>query len=175
MATYPAVGLTCVADEKWSDKPVGFRSYEHTVCIGHGDEHWRLATAAVLCWGVKSRSGFAVLPASGTDVRVAEGRDYTLVASAGPFRVREPVRVVSVIDRSDRCGFAYGTRPGHPVSGEEAFIVHRRHDGVWFTLRSLTRSGRGRWRFAFPATLLAQRWYRRRYTRAMRRILHDPA
>jgi uncharacterized protein (UPF0548 family) len=127
-------------------------------------------------WGVKTRSGFAVRPVTGTDVRVAEGRDYIVQAWFGPFRVLEPVRVVSVVDRSDRCGFAYGTRPGHPVTGEEAFIVHRRPDGsVWFTLRSLTRPGLGRWRLAFPATLVAQRWYRRRYTHAMRSILNDPS
>jgi uncharacterized protein (UPF0548 family) len=107
-------------------------------------------------------------------VRVVEGHDYTLVASFGPFRVREPVRVVAVVDLSDRYGFAYGTRPGHPVTGEEAFIVHRHRDGsVWFTLRSLTRPGLGRWRLAFPVTLLAQRWYRHRYTNALRSIVND--
>ncbi|MBU8820992.1 DUF1990 domain-containing protein, partial [Mycolicibacterium goodii] len=40
----------------------------------------------------------------------------------------------------DRCGFAYGTLHGHPVCGEEAFIVHRDRAGtVFLTLRSLTR------------------------------------
>jgi uncharacterized protein (UPF0548 family) len=39
--------------------------------------------------------------------------------------VREPVRVVAVADLPDRRGFAYDTLPGHPVTGEEAFIAHR--------------------------------------------------
>ena len=57
---------------------------------------------------------------------------------------------------------------GHPVSGEEAFVVHRDGGGsVWLTLRSLTRPGHGRWRLAFPAVLVAQRWYRWRYRRAL--------
>jgi uncharacterized protein (UPF0548 family) len=129
----------------------------------------------VLRWGLKTRSGFAVRSSSGTDVHVVEGAEYTLVASVGPLRIREPVRVVSVVNVPDRCGFAYRTRPGHPVTGEEAFIVHRTVDGrVWFTLRSLTRSGSGRWRLAFPVILLAQRWYRQRYVHAMRRIVDDP-
>ena len=174
MTSYSAVGSTCVADETWSGKPRGFRSYEHTVCIGQGEEDWRLATAAVVRWDVKTRSGFTVRPASGTDVRVAQGLNYTLVAQVGPFRLAEPVQVVSVVDLPDRCGFAYGTRPGHPVTGEEAFIVHRHRDGsVWFTQRSLTRPGLGRWRLAFPAALLAQRWYRRRYTHSLRSIVND--
>jgi uncharacterized protein (UPF0548 family) len=39
---------------------------------------------------------------------------------------------------------------------------------VFLTLRSLTRPARGRWRLAFPAILIAQRWYRFRYLRALR-------
>lgn len=76
--------------------------------------------------------------------------------------------MVALVDEPNRCGFAYGTRDGHPVSGEEAFVVHRSLEGeVWLTLRSLTRPARGRWRLAFPAALMAQRWYRRRYARSL--------
>jgi uncharacterized protein (UPF0548 family) len=47
--------------------------------------------------------------------------------------------------------------------------VHRSPDGaVWLTLRSLTRPAPGPWRLAFPAILIAQRWYRFRYLRALR-------
>ena len=117
-----------------------------------------------MSWGVKTRSGFTVDPAT----TVRQGADHWLVARLGPLRIREPARVVGVVERPDRVGFAYGTLSGHPVSGEEAFVVHRSADGtVWLTLRSLTRSGRGWWRLAFPAVLVAQRWYRRRYLRAL--------
>ncbi|QGN59550.1 DUF1990 family protein [Nostocoides sp. HKS02] len=168
-----AVGSTRIAEVNWS-APSGIRSHEQTVPVGHGAEAWRLATAEVLHWGVKTRSGFIVRPDAGTDLRVAEDRDYTLVARVGPLGIREPVRVLAVLDLPDRCGFAYGTRPGHPVAGEEAFIVHRDVDGrVWFTQRSLTQPGLGPWRLAFPAVLVAQRWYRRRYARALTGILTD--
>lgn len=57
----------------------------------------------------------------------------------GPLAVHEPVRVVAVVDTPDTRGFAYGTLRGHPVSGEEAFIVRKAPDGrVTLTLRSLT-------------------------------------
>lgn len=56
--------------------------------------------------------------------------------------IREPVEVVSVVEESDRVGFAYRTMPGHPVSGEEAFIVHRDGGEVRLTVRSLTRPAR---------------------------------
>ena len=43
-----------------------------------------------------------------------------------------PARVVYVIDEPLRKGFAYGTLPGHPETGEEAFIVeYRDDDSVW--------------------------------------------
>ncbi|MEH3078354.1 MAG: DUF1990 family protein [Quadrisphaera sp.] len=83
--------------------------------------------------------------------------------------MREPVRVVAVVDTDDRRGFAYGTLRGHPVSGEEAFVVHRDPEGrVHLTLRSLTRPApSGPWRLVFPALLVAQRVYRRRYQQAL--------
>ena len=122
----------------------------------------------LLDWGVKTRSGFVVHPVTGSTSRVQTGEDYLLTAHIGPFRVHEPIRVVTVVEEPDRCGFAYGTMQGHPVSGEEAFIVHRTPEGaVWLTLRSLTQPAAGRWRLAFPAILVAQRWYRRRYRRAL--------
>jgi uncharacterized protein (UPF0548 family) len=163
---------TSVADETWAGMPPSFRPYERTVLIGDTEEHWRLAAEAVMRWGVKTRSGFTVHPVAGAERRVVDGADYTLVAAVGPLRIREPVRVVGVVDVPARRGFAYATRPGHPVTGEESFIVHRTADGrVWFTLRSLTGPGIGHWRVAFPLVLLAQRWYRRRYIHAMRSIV----
>jgi uncharacterized protein (UPF0548 family) len=84
------------------------------------------------------------------------------------MRIREPIRIVAVVEQPDRVGFAYGTRPGHPVTGEEAFVVHRDAVGtVSLTLRSLTRAPRGPWRLLFPVALVAQRFYRRRYLRAL--------
>lgn len=154
--SYAAVGATRVEDADWQARPAGFRSFEATTRIGHGDEHWQAVAAAVLRWGVKTRSGFSVQAGPAEDLRVRQGQDRTLVARLGPFGLREPVRVVSVVDEPDRCGFAYGTRRGHPVSGEEAFVVHRSSDGaVWLTLRSLTRPAPGLWRVAFPVALVA--------------------
>ena len=167
MLTYDAVDGTRVADAAWTAHPVGYRRFEQAVLIGEGTTPWEAASAAVLRWEVKTRSGFAV-ECAGPDPEVMEGQDCELVAMLGPIRLREPVRVVTVVNGPDRCGFSYGTREGHPVSGEEAFIVHRSPDGkVWFTLRSLTRPAPGIRKLAFPIALLAQRFYRRRYARAL--------
>lgn len=167
---YTAVGATRIAVPVWAPDAPGFRAYERTVRIGSGDATWRTAAADVLAWEVKTRSGFEVNPASGGDIAVRVGAAYALVARIGPLAVREPVEVVAMVDGPDRCGFAYGTGIGHPVSGEEAFIVSRDAAGeVWLTLRSLTRPSAGRWRVLLPLILVAQRWYRFRYAGALRR------
>ncbi|GAA0501514.1 hypothetical protein Ade02nite_93910 [Paractinoplanes deccanensis] len=165
--TYDDVGATRPAEDPWLSRPAGYRSFERTVALGAAP--WETVSEAVMQWQVKRRSGFTVLPAA----RATEGAHYLLTAHIGPLRIREPVRVVAVVDRPDRRGFAYGTEHGHPVSGEEAFIAHRTPDGrVWLTLRSLTRPAQGAWGWAFPVLLLAQRAYRRRYLRALRQ---DPS
>lgn len=167
--TYGAVGATHPAKEQWSAEVAGLRSWSRTVVIGCGDANWHAAADAVLRWGVKRRSGFTVTGCDGAGERVAAGAEYRITAGLGPFVVREPVRVVAVVDTPDRCGFAYGTLTGHPVCGEEAFVVHRSPDGtVALTIRSLTRAApHGPWRLLFPALLLAQRFFRRRYLRAL--------
>ncbi|MFF3563218.1 DUF1990 family protein [Streptomyces sp. NPDC002574] len=167
--TYGSVGATRPTEERWSAWATGLRPFSRTVVIGHGDADWRAAAHAVLRWGVKRRSGFTVTGCDGAGERVAVGAEYRITAGFGPFVVHEPVRVVAVVDTPDRCGFAYGTLPGHPVCGEEAFVVHRSPDGaVSLTIRSLTRAApQGPWRLLFPALLLAQRFFRRRYLRAL--------
>ncbi|TFV87664.1 DUF1990 domain-containing protein [Blastococcus sp. CT_GayMR16] len=165
--SYAPVGSTPPGDDRWTP-PHGFRPYERTVVVGRGQEHWARLAALLLEWGVKTRSGFRIEPDGATGKRVEQGADYWLVASFGPVSVREPARVVAVVEEPDRCGFAYGTLEGHPVSGEEAFVVSRTPEGqVLLTLRSITRSSPGRWRLLFPLILVAQRWYRSRYLRAL--------
>lgn len=58
----------------------------------------------------------------------------------GSLAVEAPVRVVYLVDEPHRKGFAYGTLPGHPESGEEAFVVEL-HDGgaVTFAITAFSR------------------------------------
>jgi uncharacterized protein (UPF0548 family) len=166
---YDVVGATAPDADPWRP-PDGWRAYQRTVRLGSGTDLWDEASSAVLSWGVKTRSGFTIDPPLEAGRSARQGERYWLVARVGPFRVREPVEVVATVATSHRAALAYGTLEGHPVSGEEAFIVSLDDDGnVNLTLRSLTRAGRGLWRGLFPVILIAQRFYRRRYLRALRR------
>jgi len=164
--SYDVVGATAAREDVWRP-PSGWRPYERTVRLGAGPELWEAVSTSVVSWEVKTRSGFAVdPPLRGLPSRA--GDRCWLVARLGPFRLREPVQVVETVSSARRAALAYGTLDGHPATGEEAFIVHRDDDGtVRLTLRSLTRPGRGLWRVLFPAILVAQRLYRRRYLRAL--------
>lgn len=170
LLSYDAVGATSVVDAK-HETPPGYRRFEETVLVGTGTDHWTFASHAILRWGIKTRSGFTIQGADGTSVTntvVSPGDRFWLVAHMGPLRIKEPVRIVAVVDQPRRKGFAYGTLVGHPVSGEEAFILDLDDDGsVWLTIRSLTRPATGLRRATFPALALAQRWYRRRYLCAL--------
>ena len=164
--TYGARGATRPEGRHWVEAPVGFRRSETTAYVGRGPSSWAAVSAEILRWAVKTRSGFDVE----ADGPVSVGQRLWVRARFGPVTILEPVEVVAVVDEPTRVGFAYGTLEGHPVSGEEAFVVDRDdQDRVWFTLRSLTRAApTGGWRTLFPALLVAQRLYRRRYRRSLR-------
>lgn len=165
MSDSERAACTRPADPQWTTPAPGYRRWERSTLLGSGDDVWRWACTEVLRWGVKTRSGFDVTPLE----RVRAGERPTIVAHAFGLAVPEPVEVVDVVENPDRVGFAYRTLPGHPVSGEEAFIVHRDAGIVTLTIRSLTRpSTTPRWRAIYPALLVAQAIARRRYLRALR-------
>ncbi|MEQ4206275.1 DUF1990 domain-containing protein [Actinopolymorpha sp. B9G3] len=102
------------------------------------------------------------------DATVVAGARYWLIAHLGPLRIHEPVQVIAVVDEPHRKGFAYGTLTGHPVSGEEAFLVDRGPDGsTWLTVRSLTQPSIGTSRATYPLLPVAQYLYSRRYLRSL--------
>lgn len=79
-----------------------------------------------------------------------------------------PARVVYVIDEPDRKGFAYGTLPGHPERGEEAFVVERRaDDSVWLVIRAFSRPSNAFFWATYPALRIVQAIFTARYERAL--------
>jgi uncharacterized protein (UPF0548 family) len=95
---------------------------------------------------------------------IVPGDSVVLGIPFGPFRVHAPARVVYVVNEPNRKGFAYGTLPGHPESGEEAFIVEQTDDGsVWLQISAFSRPANGFWWLVYPVLRLAQAFYTRRY------------
>ena len=73
---------------------------------------------------------------------------------------------------SRRCGFAYGTLPGHIEQGEERFMVEWDHeDNVWYDLRAFSRPRYWLVRLGYPIARRLQRRFVRQSQAAMRRIV----
>ncbi|MCO1338950.1 DUF1990 domain-containing protein [Kocuria polaris] len=150
------------------DWPPGGRGYarsEVSAVVGHGEAAWERSAQGVLAWRVKTASGFTV----DSPGPVSPGDRVLVTARLFGARIVEPVEVVSVVKEPDRVGFAYRTLPGHPVSGEEAFIVQRDGDATRLVVRSLTRPASEQpWRALYPLLRVVQLVVRRRYLRALR-------
>lgn len=100
---------------------------------------------------------------------VTAGTSAVLTMHAFGQTVHAPVRVVSVIDEADRKGFAYGTLEGHPLSGEESFVVERTADGsVWLQIRQFSQPASAKWRFVAPLLRRQQRVMAEKYLTALR-------
>ena len=103
---------------------------------------------------------------------VRPGDTAILLLGWGPASLRIPVRVVYLIDEPTRRGFAYGTLPGHPESGEEAFIVEQREDeSVWLTIRAFSRPAHPALWVVYPVLRLFQAIFTSRYEHALTRPL----
>ncbi|MFC8501606.1 DUF1990 family protein [Pedococcus sp. NPDC057267] len=127
----------------------------------------RRAAEDLLAWRVHQRAGLRVA-ASGPAV---PGAVVDMRLGPGPLSVRIPCRVVSVVDEPDRGGFAYGTLPGHPESGEELFLLHSGADGrITFTITAFSRPATALARLGGPLGTLVQDVMTRRYLAALDRV-----
>jgi uncharacterized protein (UPF0548 family) len=73
------------------------------------------------------------------------------------------------VDEPRRVGFAYGTLPGHPESGEEAFVIeHVQDDDVVLHITAFSRPATWYARLGGPAARAAQDLITRRYASALR-------
>lgn len=99
---------------------------------------------------------------------ISNGMTAVLTFRAGLFRATAPVRVVYVVEEENRAGFAYGSLAGHPVSGEEAFLLDHRPDGsVILTVRRFSRPASRLARLGGPVVRWQQRRMMTQYLRAL--------
>lgn len=156
--TYPEVGATAAGQ-----LPPGYNHLSIASQIGSGRQRFEHAAASVLHWGMQLGAGLQVQASS----EVATVSALLVVRTMGVLRA--PCRVVYVIDEPDLQGFAYGTLPGHPESGEERFAV--RYDPsttqVFAEVSSFSRHATWWCKAGGPLVSIAQRIIAKRYLRAV--------
>jgi uncharacterized protein (UPF0548 family) len=115
--TYAPVGVTLTG----MSMPTGFRHDRHQMLLSDRPESFDTAAEGLRTWQAHRGAGATVTP----DAAPAEGETVLVSIHKGPITVVAPCRIVGVCAETNRYGFAYGTLPGHPEQGEEAFVVRR--------------------------------------------------
>src|SRR5689334_9671001 len=95
--------------------PAGYDHLDVEEPVGRGRAAFDRAADGLLTWRMHAGAGLRIAAVSGD--RAAPG--VLVLLRIGPLGV--PCRVVYTVDDADHRGFAYGTLPGHPERGEEAF------------------------------------------------------
>jgi uncharacterized protein (UPF0548 family) len=158
--TYSEVGLT-----RDGTMPNGYKVLRRSLELGSGPERFDRAVQVLLGWDMHRRAGLRVRT---SDERVVQGAVAVIRLGVGKLGVAVPVRVVYVIDEPRRVGVAYGTLPGHPECGEEAFVVELHGDGaVTFSITAFSRPSTLLARAGGPISRAIQSWITNRYLRAV--------
>ncbi|MFP5282574.1 MAG: DUF1990 family protein [Actinomycetes bacterium] len=171
--TYAEVGVTL-----GRSAPAGFAELRVAGRVGAGRADFDRAVDALFGWRMHPRAGVGVRAA---EPRIGVDTVAVLRLGLGPASLHAPVRVVYLIEEPRRRGFAYGTLPGHPEAGEEAFVVSRRADNaVVFEVVAFSRPASRLTRLGGPVARIAQRVAARLYLQALRRCVRgqragDPA
>lgn len=162
--TYTQIGAT-----ESGETPPGYRHARLSTELGRGVDVMAHATSALMTFRMHRSAG---LRPTTTAPRAAIGVDVICRPGVGPLAVRVPCRVVWATDDPRHAGFGCGTLPGHPVRGEEAFVLnHDTDDVVRFHVRSFSTPANGFARAAGPALPVLQGATYRWYLVTMRRLV----
>ncbi|MGC4071843.1 MAG: DUF1990 domain-containing protein [Nibricoccus sp.] len=136
--SYTALGQSA------SGRPAGYIVDHNRILLGHGEETWLRACAALRVWKMFPQPWTAIVPAHEP---IVPGLTLTMLARAHGIWWMNGCRIVYLVDEpapsanaSRRFGFAYGTLTSHVEEGEERFLVEMLPDGsVWYDLRAFSR------------------------------------
>lgn len=154
--TYTEVGRT-----RSSVLPAGYHHDRVGLRVGQGDSDWQRAKDAIRSWKAHAFAGITVTP---SDAPIQEGTTILASRRFGPVTIVAPCRIVYVTEEATRFGFGYGTLPGHPERGEEAFHVILGDDGtVTAEIVAFSHADDLYTRLAGPVARLIQKAATRRY------------
>ena len=165
---YPGIGFT--SDGR---TPEGFDRSRISAQLGEGYDTYRRVAEGILNWQIQRRSGLRVRTET---VSVESGARIVSGFGIGPFRVKAPCEVVWVRRPApggapQSAGFGYGTLPGHPERGEEAFEVSIDAAGVvTFSITAFSRHANWFYAAGGAVAKAAQRFITSRYIDSARQL-----
>lgn len=162
--TYAEVGATATT------MPPGYRHDRWQEDLGRFDPgRFARAADALRRWEIQRGAGLTIFPGE----PVEPGTTFALVIRLPVGFASAAGRVVYVVDQPGDFGFAYGTLPGHPEQGEEAFHVVRDGDLLSFTVTAFSRLRHPIARLGAPVARAMQLRVTGAYLAAMRRAAND--
>lgn len=159
--TYAEVGRT-----RTDDMPAGYRHVRRHAVIGRGADAFAAVRAGMLDFQIHRLAGMRILASTPP----ALDSTFTTGIGLGPLRIWAPCRIVWYSADDGEFGYGFGTRPGHPAHGEEAFLATLRDDEVHFTIRAFSRPAAWYARLGGPLTTLTQQRATDRYLASARRL-----
>lgn len=177
---YPHLGLTrlvALSRPEGISWPTGFSHVDKTTTVGSGPDTFAALAEGIMTWEIQRRSGLSVKapPRAGVGSRVVSG------FGVGQLRLPVPCEVVWALEPQQLkapdgssvmvAGFGYGTLPGHPALGEEAFLALMTADGrVDFRLLAFSKPAGLIFTLGAPVTKLVQAGVTRSYQQAARAL-----
>jgi uncharacterized protein (UPF0548 family) len=164
--TYADLGSSLVGK-----RPEGFHHDHYELVLGSGTDAFDRAVTGLKTWEAHRITGVQVFS---DEMEIRSGATVIVTLGTPLLALAAPCRVVSVIDGQNRWGFAYGTLPGHPEQGEEAFVVSIAPDEtVRFEITAFSRPADLLVRLSGPVGRGFQMGGARNYLQALKRFVQS--
>ncbi|MGQ0540534.1 MAG: DUF1990 domain-containing protein [Blastocatellia bacterium] len=158
--SYPFIGETEHGFVR-SRKHKNLKTYNidhNRIIIGQGNEDWEKAKNAVRNWKMFDMRWVELC---WPDTPIEEDRTVAILVRHFGFYSLNAARIVYVIDKWDRFGFAYGTLADHGESGEERFMVEMDEETgeVWYDLYAFSKPNHFLAKLGYPLTRMLQKQF----------------
>lgn len=150
--------------------PAGYRHDRYERALAKGEDVYDRAVEGLRTWVAHTSAGLTVAPDRAPEL----GTTVALAAPLGPLTAIAICRVVAIVDEPNRSGFAYGTLPGHPERGEEAFVVEREAGCATFKIVAFSRPAELLAHLGGPLTRRIQRNTTKRYLDGLAAFVATP-
>jgi len=153
-----------------ASSPPGYQLDVNRVRLGEGEEVFDAACRAIKRWKMFDIGWGEVLALDNDGQAIVapeplQGQTVTALFRTPPVWWLTPCRIVYTIDEQAdrrRFGFAYGTLPGHPMRGEEQFLVMLDDEGTcWYSITAISQPRHPLTRLGYPVL----RWMQKRFVR----------
>lgn len=149
--------------------PAGFHHDHYERVLGRGRETFEYAKVGLGNWQAHTGPGVHVLP---QQTKIQQGA-VVIVTLGWVVALAAPCQIVEVVDEPRRWAFAYGTLPGHPEQGEEAFVLRwAGDDTVRFEVQAFSRPADRLVRLAGPVGRRIQRKGTTGYLNALQKFVN---